>query len=177
MGYRLMFSEIIPYLPVLLKGLEISIRISIVSILIGPFIGVLASFGLESSVYIIKKMVNLYVEIFRNIPMLIQMYLLYFGLAQFNIQISPFMVAVLVLSLCLGAYSAVVFQAGINAVHKGQQEAAYSLGMTSFQTFRYVILPQAFRIIIPPLTNQFIRTFLASSVASTVSIQELTHTT
>jgi polar amino acid transport system permease protein len=177
MGYKIMFSEITPYLPAFLKGLEISIIISVVGMLIGSFIGVLAASGRTSSVYIVNKLVNVYVEIFRNTPLLIQMYLLYFGLGQFDIQISPFISATLALILNVGAYTAVIFQTGINAVHKEQQEAAYTLGMTSFQTFRYVILPQAFRIVIPPLTNQFISVFLFSSVASTISVRELTYIT
>ena len=105
------------------------------------------------------------------------MYLLYFGLAQFNIQIPALTVAIIALILNNGAYTAVIFQTGINAVRKEQHEAAYALGMTYFQTIRYIVLPQAFRIVIPPLTNQFISIFLFSSVASTIAVSELTYTT
>ncbi len=177
MGYKIIFSEIIPYLPAFLKGLGVSIIISVVGMLIGSFIGVLAASGRTSSVYIVNKLVNVYVEIFRNTPLLIQMYLFYFGLGQFDIQISAFISATLALTLNVGAYTAVIFQTGINAVHKEQQEAAYAIGMTSFQAFRYVVFPQALRIVIPPLTNQFISVFLFSSVASTISVRELTYIT
>jgi len=173
MSYKLIFSEITPYLPLLLKGLKLSIIISVIGMFVGSFIGILVAIGRTSSIRVVNKIVNVYVEIFRNTPLLIQMYLFFFGLAQYNIQISPFFSAVLALILNNGAYTGVIFQAGLNAVDRGQKEAATALGMTIFQTYRYITIPQAFRIVLPPLTNQFISLFLFSSVASTVSVPEL----
>lgn len=177
MGYRLIFSEVFKYLPALLKGLGFSIIISAIGMLLGSFIGVFVGRGRTSSVRIVRIPVNVYIEIFRNTPLLIQMYLFYFGLAQFNIHLSPFVGATLALILNVGAYTAVIFQTGFNAIQKDQKEAAYALGMNHYQVFFLIIFPQALRIVIPPLTNQFISVFLFSSVASVISVPELTYIT
>jgi polar amino acid transport system permease protein len=103
------------------------------------------------------------------------MYLIYFGLGQFGVHIEPIPAAILAMTLNTGAYTTVIFQAGIQAVDIGQKEGGLVLGMTYPQTFRHVILPQAFRIIFPPLVNQAISLFLFSAVASTITVPELTH--
>jgi polar amino acid transport system permease protein len=136
-------------------------------------IGLLCGIVRTNKIKFINKIVDAYVELFRNTPLLIQMYLLFFGLGQFNIQLSPMSSALIALILNNGAYTSVMFESGIKAVEFGQKEAAHALGMTTFQAYRYIIIPQAFRIIIPPLTNQFISLFLFSSVAETVSVPEL----
>ena len=173
MDYHLMFSQIWPYLPILLDGLKISIFITLIGIVFGTLIGLLCGIVRTNKIKFINKIVDAYVELFRNTPLLIQMYLLFFGLGQFNIQISPMYSALIALILNNGAYTSVMFESGIKAVEFGQKEAAHALGMTTFQAYRYIIIPQAFRIIIPPLTNQFISLFLFSSVAETVSVPEL----
>jgi polar amino acid transport system permease protein len=103
------------------------------------------------------------------------MYLIYFGLGQFGVQVPPVPAAILAMTINTGAYTTVIFQAGIQAVDIAQKEGALALGMTYAQTFRHVILPQAFRIVFPPLVNQTISLFLFSAVASTISVPELTH--
>jgi len=173
MDYNLMFSQIWPYLPILLDGLKISIFITLIGIVFGTLIGLLCGIVRTNKIKFLIKIVNAYVELFRNTPLLIQMYLLFFGLGQFNIQLSPMYSAVIALILNNGAYTSVMFESGIKAVDFGQKEASHALGMTTFQAYRYIIIPQAFRIIIPPLTNQFISLFLFSSVAETVSVPEL----
>lgn len=177
MSYRLIFSQVIPYIPLLLKGLRMSIVLALIGMSVGSVLGIFVAIGRISSVKIVRWIVNTYVEIFRNTPLLIQMYILFFGLPQLKIQLSPFTSAILALILNNGAYTGVIFETGINAVDKGQSEAATALGMSAFQAYRYIIIPQAFRIVIPPLTNQFISLFLFSSVASTISISELIYQT
>ena len=173
MDYTLMFSQIWPYLPILLDGLKISVFITIIGIVFGSLIGMICGILRTSDLKFVNKIVNVYVEIFRNTPLLIQMYLLFFGLGQFNIQLSPMSSALIALILNNGAYTTVIFASGIKAVDFGQKEAAHALGMTTLQTYLHIIIPQAFRIIIPPLTNQSISLFLFSSVAETVSVPEL----
>ncbi len=173
MGYQLMFNQVLPYLKVLLDGLKISIYITCIGVVVGILIGIICAIVKTSEVKFIKRIINGYIEIFRNTPLLIQMYLFFFGLGQFNIQLSPMNAAVLALILNNGAYTAVIFESGIKAIETGQKEAASALGMTSLQTYLNILLPQAFRIIIPPLTNQIISLFLFSSVAATISVPEL----
>ena len=173
MSYRFIFSQVTPYLPLLLKGLKLSFMIASIGMIVGTLVGIFCAIARMSENKIVRKTANIYVEIFRNTPLLVQMYLLFFGLAQFNIQVSPIFTAVFALILNNGAYTGVIFEAGLNDVDKGQREAAVALGMTTFQTNRYIIIPQGFRIVIPPLTNQFISLFLFSSVASTISVPEL----
>lgn len=173
MSYRLMFSQVLPYLSLFLKGLKLSVYIACVGMFVGTLIGIICAIARTSEVKFVKKIVNVYTEVFRNTPLLIQMYLFFFGLGQFNIQVSPMSSAILALILNNGAYTGVIFETGLKAVDAGQKEAANALGMTAFQTYWHIIIPQAFRIVVPPLTNQFISLFLFSSVASTVSVPEL----
>lgn len=173
MTYRLMFTQVTPYIPLLLKGLMLSIFISFIGMFIGTMVGIVCAFARLSENKLINSLANIYVEIFRNTPLLIQMYIFYFGFAQFDIHVSAINSALIALILNNGAYTGVIFQTGIQAVDKGQKEAAAALGMSILQTYRHIIVPQAFRIVIPPLTNQFISLFLFSSVASTISVPEL----
>ena len=175
MGYTIHFTEVFPYLPLLLKGLLLSVAITVVSTLIGTLAGLFSALASLSHYLIARKTANTYVEIFRNTPLLVQMYLIYFGLGQFGVQINPIPAAIVAMTLNTGAYTTVIFQAGIQAVDVGQKEGGLVLGMTYPQTFRHVILPQAFRIIFPPLVNQAISLFLFSAVASTITVPELTH--
>lgn len=177
MGYRLIFSEMTIYLPLFLKGLQMSVYISFVGMALGSLLGILVAAGRSTSSKPLEKLINVYIEIFRNTPLLIQMYLLYFGLSQFDIHLPPNFAAILAITLNAGAYTAIIFHAGIKAVYIGQIEAAMALGMSGVQSFIYVVFPQAFRIVIPPLTNQFISVFLFSSVAATISVNELTYVT
>lgn len=173
MSYRLMFSQVTPYLPMLIKGLGMSVVIACIGMALGSLLGVVCAVARVSESKIARKIVNIYIEIFRNTPMLIQMYLFYFGFAQFNVQISPFGSAILALILNNGAYTGVIFETGLLAVDVGQKEAASALGMTLLQQYIHITIPQAFRIVVSPLTNQFIALFLFSSVASAVSVPEL----
>lgn len=175
LGYTIHFSEVFPYLPLLLKGLLLSVAITVVSTLIGTLVGLFSALANLSSVKFARTTSKFYVEAFRNTPLLVQMYLIYFGLGQFGIQIPPTAAAILAMTINTGAYTAVIFQAGIQAVDIGQKEGGLVLGMKYSQTFRHVILPQAFRIIFPPLVNQAISLFLFSAVASTITVPELTH--
>lgn len=175
MSYTIHFPEVFPYLPLLLKGLLLSIAITVVSTLIGTLLGLFSAIAGLSTSKNARAVSKAYVEAFRNTPLLVQMYLIYFGLGQFGIQIPPVPAAILAMTVNTGAYTTVIFQAGIQAVDVAQKEGALALGMTYAQTFRHVILPQAFRIVFPPLVNQTISLFLFSAVASTISVPELTH--
>lgn len=175
MSYTIHFPEVFPYLTLLLKGLLLSVAITAVSTVIGTLLGLFSAIAGLSSSTNARAVSKAYVEAFRNTPLLVQMYLIYFGLGQFGVQVPPVPAAILAMTINTGAYTTVIFQAGIQAVDIAQKEGALALGMTYAQTFRHVILPQAFRIVFPPLVNQTISLFLFSAVASTISVPELTH--
>jgi len=115
-----------------------------------------------------------YIEVVRGTPLLIQLYLIYYGLPQIGINISPLIAGILGLGLNYAAYEAENYRAGLFSVPRGQLEAAISLGMTKFQALRYIIVPQAIRLVIPPVTNDFISLLKDSSLVSVITMVELT---
>src|SRR3989475_12649749 len=115
-----------------------------------------------------------YIEVVRGTPLLIQLYLIFYGLPNIGIRLTPFFAAVFGLGLNYAAYEAENYRAGIQAIPRGQMEAALSLGMTRAQALRHVIVPQAMRLVIPPVTNDFIALFKDSSIVSVITMVELT---
>lgn len=175
MDYTLHFSEVLPYLPILATGVMLSLALTAGSTIAGTVLGLFIALARLSGKKYVRRSADVYVEVFRNTPLLIQMYLVYFGLGQFNIQIPPIPAALIAMTLNTAAYTSVILQAGIQAVDLGQKEAAFSLGMRFSQAFRSVILPSAIRKVFPALVNQAVSLFLFSSVASTISAPELTY--
>lgn len=157
----------------LLTGLFMTLKISLASLGLALFFGLLASLMQRSQNFSLRFLALSYVEFIRNTPLLIQVFFLYFVLAPL-FGMSAFVCAVIALSLFEGAYACEIFRAGIDSIAKGQWEAAQSLGMTRFHVYRFVILPQALRIILPPLTGIMISLVKDSSLASTIAIYELT---
>lgn len=168
------FGDILPYLPVLLQALWISVYVTLIGFAVGSVAGVLISRARSSGVRALSVPAGVYIEIFRNTPLLVQLYLIYFGLGQVGINFDPFWSAVLGLTLNNAAYTAEIFRAGFESVPVGQREAGSALGMSPLQNFRYVVLKPAVRNVLPSLTNQLIVLFLFSSVGSVISLNELT---
>jgi polar amino acid transport system permease protein len=168
------FGDILPYLPALLQALWVSVYVTLIGFAVGAVAGVLISLARNSPVRVLRIVAGGYIEIFRNTPLLVQLYLIYFGLGQVGINFNPLWAAVLGLSLNNAAYTAEIFRAGFESVPAGQREAGSALGMSPVQTFRYVVLKPAVRNVLPSLTNQMIVLFLFSSVGSVISLPELT---
>jgi polar amino acid transport system permease protein len=168
------FGDILPYLPVLLQALWISVYVTLIGFAAGSVAGVLISLARSSGVRALSVPAGVYIEIFRNTPLLVQLYLIYFGLGQVGINFNPFWSAVLGLTLNNAAYTAEIFRAGLESVPTGQREAGSALGLGPIQNFRYVVLKPAVRNVLPSLTNQLIVLFLFSSVGSVISLGELT---
>ncbi|MFV0350356.1 MAG: amino acid ABC transporter permease [Halodesulfovibrio sp.] len=157
----------------LLKGLWVTMQITLCSMGLSLLIGLLAMLLRRSSSLVARSVATFYIESIRNTPLLIQLYVLYFVFAPV-LGMGAFASAVLALSLFEGAYMAEIFRAGIQSVPKGQWEAAYSLGMTTSATYRKVILPQAVRKVLPPLTNQAISLVKDSALVATISVFDMT---
>lgn len=136
-------------------------------------LGLLLAVGKISKIGLIRWFCIGYIEVVRGIPALAILFLLYFGLVPLGIIFDAFTAGVIGLGLSGGAYIAEVFRAGLEAMHKGQREAALAIGMTPFASFRYIILPQAMRIVLPPLLNMLVMLLRDSSICSLISAPEL----
>lgn len=172
--YQLDFGVIIEYWPAIVEGIITTVKISVFSILLGTLFGIVGALAKISENKLFNCMANVYVEWIRNTPLLIQISFIYFGLGVFC-SLSPMIAAIIALSFFSGAYITEIIRAGIQSIHKGQREAALSLGMTDFQTMFLVILPQALRRILPPLAGQFITLIKDSSLASVIAVTDLAY--
>jgi polar amino acid transport system substrate-binding protein len=122
----------------------------------------------------LRWLAQAYVEVVRGTPLLIQLFMIYYGLPQIGIRLNPYLAGILGLGLNYAASEAENYRSGIQAIPHGQTEAALALGMGRWQTLRHIVLPQAFRIVIPPVTNDFIAMFKDSSIVSVITMVELT---
>lgn len=164
-----------PYLNILLflpDGLLVTFEVTVLSLLCTIPLGVLTGLGRISPIRPVHLIASTYVEIIRGIPLLVQLFYIYYALGRF-IQVSPTVAAVIAISFCYGAYMGEVVRAGILAVPKGQTEAARSLGFSKFQTMWYVVLPQAMRTILPPVGNEFIAMLKDTSLVSILAVADL----
>ncbi len=161
-------------LPVLLRGALLTLEVSAVAVLIATALGVAGAAMRRSQVPALRALGAGYVEVFRNTPLLIQIFLIYFGLPEIGLRLSGFVSGLLALSLYTGAYNTEVFRAGLEAVPRGLREAAAALGLTTWQQFRHIVLPIAVRITLPALGNNFVSLVKNSSLVSTIGIVELT---
>jgi len=159
------------------QGVALTIQISAFGYALALIIGLIAGLGRISKNPVIYTIATLYVEILRGIPILVVILYVAFVISSPLGVRSNAVRATVALALSYGAYLAEVYRAGIQAVPRGQIEAARSLGMTGFQTMRFIVLPQALRIILPPLGNDFIAMVKDSSLASVISVAELTQET
>lgn len=167
-------SVIWEVLPLLLKGAAYTVLISAISMAVALLIGMIAALASQASYAVLRALVLIYVEIFRDTPLLIQILIFYFGLPQIGISFSPFACSILALSLYTAAYNVEIFRAGLEAVPRGQYEAAQATGLSSLQESIYVIIPQALRISMPALGNNLVSLVKNSSLVSVIGMVELT---
>lgn len=169
------FDLIVNSIPLLILGAGVTLQITLLSVGFGLFIGMFMGMARLSKIWAVKLVATVYVDFIRGTPLLVQIFLMYFALPVVTGQrIDPFVAAVTACSINSGAYIAEIFRAGIQSIDKGQMEAGRSLGMSWPQTMRYIILPQAFKRIIPPLGNEFIAMLKDSSLVSVIGFEELT---
>ena len=162
-------------LPILLMGAGVTIEITAFSVAIGFFIGLFVGIARISQFKILRIMAAVYADCIRGTPLLVQIFLIYFALPKaIGQRVEPFIAAVAACGINSGAYVSEIFRAGIQAIDVGQMEAGRSLGLTWWQTMRFIILPQAFKNILPPLGNEFIAMLKDSSLVSVIGFEELT---
>ena len=189
--FFLVFTEPDPFRRIVMfvqEGIGVTFLVTIVSFLIVLVLGLIGGLGRLSRNRIISGIASIYVEVIRGIPLLVQLLFWYFAfpsvIQEFgktihyepfeNYLANPIGMAILGLTFCYGAYMSEIYRAGIQSISKGQMEAARSLGMSYFQAMRYVILPQAIRVIMPPVGNEFISLLKDSSLVSVVAVADLT---
>jgi polar amino acid transport system permease protein len=193
----LMIQKPDPYLRIvvfLLDGVQVTLSITVVSFVLIVLAGLIGGLGRVSKNRLVNGLASLYVELIRGIPLLVQLMFIYYaspillrgigerlvgispGIAAklTSVQLNPYIAAVAGLTVCYGAYVSEIFRAGIEAIPRGQMEAARSLGMNYFQSMRFVILPQAVRIILPPVGNEFVALLKDSSLVSVVAVADMT---
>ena len=169
------FDLVVNSFPLLLVGAGVTIKITALSVALGVVIGLFVGIARISRIKILRILAAIYVDFFRGTPLLVQIFLVYFALPVITGQrVDPFVAAIGSCGINSGAYVAEIFRAGIQSIDKGQMEAGRSLGMTWGQTMRYIIVPQAFKRVIPPLGNEFIALLKDSSLVSVIGFEELT---
>lgn len=164
-----------PYLEILNRlpqGILRTFQVTVISILIALVIGLVTGLGRISRITLINRIATIYVEVIRGIPLLVQLFYIYFALGRF-LSLDRVVSAIAAMSVCYGAYMGEIFRAGIQSIPKGQMEAALALGMSRTKALRLVILPQTIRIILPPVGNEFIALLKDSSLVSIVAVTDL----
>lgn len=166
-------------LPLLIEGLKVTVLIAIISIVIGIVLGLISCLCGLSKNKVLKSISAVYIWIIRGTPMIVQAFIVFFAIPQLiqvmnpSFKLDAFTAGIITLSLNVGAYMSEIFRAGIQAVDKGQMEAARSLGLSKTQAMTKIVLPQAFKISIPPIVNQFIITVKDTSILSVIGLAEV----
>ncbi|MEW6525009.1 MAG: amino acid ABC transporter permease [Bacillota bacterium] len=163
------------YLPFLLEGAALTVVVTMASIALGIILGLFAGLARISSRTALRVLAGAYIDFFRGTPLLVQIFLIHYALVPmvYGRAASPYLSGIGALSINAGAYIAEIVRAGIQSIDRGQMEAARSLGMTYAQAMRFIILPQAFRRIVPPLGNEFIMLLKDSSLLFAIAVEEL----
>lgn len=174
MGLDLDFSVVLERWPLFLDGAVMTLELAFLAILVGGAVGTLCAVGRGSRNRLIAGLCAAYVETIRNTPLLVQIFLVYFGLASIGFKFSAFSVAAAALAINVGAYTAEIMRAGFESIPPGQIEAAEGLALSRFQIYWHVILLPAVEKVYPSLTSQFVLLMLASSITSQISAEELT---
>lgn len=174
MDYTFDFSSIWEYREYLVNGVIGTIRLTVVGMLFGLAVGILGAVARAWNIPALSQLYAGYVELIRNTPFIVQLFFVFFGLPSLGIQLTEWQAATLAMVINLGAYSTEIIRAGIDAVPKGQIEAALALAMSRFQIFHHVVLRQALVKVWPALSSQIVIVMLGSAVCSQISAEELT---
>lgn len=166
---------IVSAMPILLKGLQVTLYIFVIAILLGFLIGLVIALLRLAPLKILNWIAKAYVDAIRGTPFIVQLFFIYFGINSLQIiSLNSTTAGIITVAINAGAYFAEIIRAGIQSIDKGQTEAARSIGFTGAQTMRYIILPQAFRRMLPTITNQSIISLKDTSLLSVIGIADLT---
>lgn len=171
--YHFNFQPVFENFDLLVHGAWLTVRLSLMAMVLGLVVSVLGAVGKTSGIRPLRWLIDIYVEVIRNTPFLVQIFFIFFGLPAIGISMSPNTAALVALVINVGAYGTEIIRTGIESIPRGQIEAGRALGLTPVQIFRYVVVKPALRNIYPSLTSQFIYLMLTSSVVSVISANDL----
>lgn len=171
--YQFNFAPVFENLDLLLHGAWLTVRLSFLAMILGLVVSLLGAVAKTSAIRPLRWLVDVYVEVIRNTPFLIQIFFIFFGLPAVGIAMAPNTAALVALVVNVGAYGTEIIRAGIESIPKGQIEAGRALGLSPLNIFRHVVVVPALRNIYPALTSQFIYLMLTSSVVSVISANDL----
>lgn len=170
------FGIVLENIPILLQGLVITLLLTLAAIFISTILGILLAYYFTKATGFIKSLITIYIEIMRNIPLLVILYFIYFGLGEIAVNVSSLNSIIIALVLSNTAYLAEIFRAGIDSIHKTQMESGLALGLHDYQVYMRIVIPQAIINVFPSIINQYVIILLSSSFASVVALPEFTST-
>ncbi|HEY0124481.1 MAG TPA: amino acid ABC transporter permease [Rhizobium sp.] len=174
MNYSLQYGQVVGYFPYLVEGAVVSFWLALLAFSGGLLIGLLGAFGKIFGHRWIAGVISAYCIFFTNTPLLVQIFFIFYGLADYGILLSPFWAVFLGITLNTGAYLTEIQRAGFLSTRRSELEAAEVLGMSRIQTVRYVIVPHIARVLFPPLSNQYILVVMSTSMGAIFGLEELT---
>ncbi|THU04380.1 amino acid ABC transporter permease [Lampropedia puyangensis] len=174
MNYQFDFASVLAYWPQFLAGAWMTIKLSFPATIVGFVLGTLLAIGRRGQRKWLRLACGAYVEAVRNTPLLVQVFVVFFGLATLGWKVTAFSAALISLIINVAAYSSEIMRAGMDSIHRGQIEAAECLGLTRAQIYWHVVIRPAMEKVYPALTSQFVLLMLASSITSQISVEELT---
>lgn len=157
------------------RGALTTVLLIVVTTLVGTLLSILGAAGRRNGPPFVKRAIAIYVEVMRNTPFLVQLFFIFFGLPSLGVRLDPLLAAMLAMTLNMAAYTIEIVGAGLDAVPRGQTEAALALGLRPRQVFIKIVLPQALKVIYPALTSQIVIMMLESAVVSQIAVRELTY--
>ncbi len=169
------FASMRAYWHVLFQALGVTFQLALTTFIISPIVGIILAVFRSFNNRIINGLIIGFIDLFRSIPDIVLVVVVYYALPYIGIELGPLTAATVALSLLYGAYSSEVFRSGIESIHRTQIEASRALGLTGIQTMRWVILPQAIRVVIPPLTSLMVELLKSTAISSVVAVPELMH--
>ncbi|WP_462413023.1 amino acid ABC transporter permease [Neobacillus sp. Marseille-QA0830] len=161
------------FFPILKAGIQFTIPLTLITFVLGLILAFFIALARITNIKVLNGAARFFVWIFRGTPLLVQIFILFYGLPSLGITLNPFPAAIIAFTINVGAYSSEIIRAAILSIPKGQWEAAYSIGMTQSQAMRRIIIPQAVRVSLPPLGNSFISLVKDTSLAATITVTEL----
>jgi polar amino acid transport system permease protein len=175
LSYNFNFRDVFNNFDVLLEGVWLTLELSAITMVLGLALGILMALLKTWGPWPLRWLAAAYVEVIRNTPLLVQLFIVFFGLPSLGLRLTAGQAAVITLTINLGAYATEIVRAGIEAIHRSQIEAGLSLGLSRLQVFRYVVLFPALAVIYPALASQFILLMLATSIVSLIAAEDLFH--
>jgi polar amino acid transport system permease protein len=175
MNYNFRFNALAPYADEIVRGIALTLQLTCLTMAIALVVGLLVALARMGDNRPLRGLATAYVEVIRNTPLLVQLFIVFFGLPTIGVRLDAYTAAVIGLSINVGAYAGEILRAGIQSIRPSQVEAGRALGMTAGQTFRNVVLFPAIKAIYPALASQFVLLLLATSVVSSLGVGELFH--